>query len=138
MNKKLVLFGGRNKKANNDLYILNLDTKTWSRLLTISPPVARFGDCVISYRNKIFQFGGWVGYDKKKRIRLCKRSVYCLNLENRKWNKCVVASDVQPKHRRNAACAFVEREMFVYGGFDRTSKALNCFWSFNIKTYEWR
>jgi N-acetylneuraminic acid mutarotase len=100
MNKKIVLFGGRNKKINNDVYILNLDTKTWSRIITLHAPLPRFGDSVVSHHNQIFQFGGWVSYDRKKSIRICKNSMYCINLEDRHWSKCPVTGP-KPKARRN-------------------------------------
>ena len=58
MDRKLLLFGGRNKRQANDLYILNTDKWNWTKVFAKSPPKPRFGTSIVNFKNKVYVFGG--------------------------------------------------------------------------------
>eukprot|EP00931_Biecheleriopsis_adriatica_P101533 TRINITY_DN7664_c0_g1_i1.p1 TRINITY_DN7664_c0_g1~~TRINITY_DN7664_c0_g1_i1.p1 ORF type:complete len:4295 (+),score=1011.97 TRINITY_DN7664_c0_g1_i1:399-12887(+) len=112
----LVVFGGHGgvgyqRRAFNDVWILNLDSFRWSELQCHgNPPTPRSGHAAFRKDGCVFIFGGWSGEAQFN-------DLFMLDVENKDWSDLDLCWSVP---RWNMAVQLVEAipswRVFVFGG----------------------
>lgn len=60
---QMFIFGGINRIPNNELFVLDLDTLIWQRVLTTNSPIKRYGADLIVQSGTLILTGGYVEKD---------------------------------------------------------------------------
>ncbi|CAO3647217.1 unnamed protein product [Mucor hiemalis] len=121
--EKLYVFGGCDTSlCFNTLYILDMDTMTWSKPRTINqsgPPPCRAHSCTVVERDlgggkkshQLYIFGGGNGPDYFQ-------DVYVLDVETLIWSKPEIDHQTRPSKRRAHTTCLWEDKIIVIGGGD--------------------
>ncbi|KAK9871490.1 hypothetical protein WA026_012862 [Henosepilachna vigintioctopunctata] len=99
-----------------DLWVFNLSTKKWEKIVAPNGPSARSGHRMILLKKKIFVFGGF--HDNLRQFKYFN-DVFVFDLENYSWNK-VVASGICPSPR--SGCLMMplnDGRILIYGGYSK-------------------
>ncbi|EFA81016.1 Ras guanine nucleotide exchange factor [Heterostelium album PN500] len=130
-NNSMYVFGGDggNSGLKNDFTY----TQLWSELFTEGQrPSARFGHSAVVDGNQMLVFGGVAGSQ-------LSNDVYSLNLETKSWTLVVPASAGPVPSARSFHTATLHKGvMYVIGGQDSTTNALDDIHFFTIATNTWR
>ncbi|KAJ7124536.1 hypothetical protein C8R44DRAFT_619859 [Mycena epipterygia] len=144
VNKVLIIWGGdtttdaKSKptdKQDNDLYLLNLITREWTRVIMYGPaPVGRYGHAAtMAQGSKFIVFGGQVGGEFLNDMWSCDLN----SLRTRAtWELCEPASAERPAQRTNHVCIAFENRIIIFGGTDGQYH-YNDTWSFDLTTRMW-
>ncbi|KAL7334693.1 hypothetical protein PS15p_200283 [Mucor circinelloides] len=121
--EKLYVFGGCDTSlCFNTLYILDMDTMTWSKPRTINqqgPPPCRAHSCTVVERDlgsgkrshQLYIFGGGNGPDYFQ-------DIYVLDVETLVWSKPNIEADTRPSKRRAHTTCLWDDKIIVIGGGD--------------------
>ncbi len=132
--RKALLFGGRivNKSACNDIWLFDLDTKTWSELKPKNPPPIRFNHnfCRLN-ENTAVLFGGETSgmpfYE----------DTWLFDLSDTSWTKLEL--DTHPDGRvRFGMSQITENEVLLFGGQNMESETKQDTWLFNLENKTWK
>jgi hypothetical protein len=130
---KFFMFGGEDNRecANNNLYILDLDTLKWEKRLFIDsdiPPVLGHSLSYFQLENSLVLFGGF-----SKGV--YKNSIYFFSLEKNQWSKIECDSPL-PKGRMNHNATLIQDDLVIYAGKNE-SYNFDDMWKFNLLTKKW-
>ncbi|OCT65537.1 uncharacterized protein LOC494675 isoform X1 [Xenopus laevis] len=136
-NKKsrLVIYGGMSGCRLGDLWILDIDTLTWSKpSLNGVAPLPRSLHSATTILNKMYVFGGWVPlvmddvkvatHEKEWK---CTNTLACLNLESMSWEHIVIDTleDNIPRARAGHCAVAINTRLYIWSGRDGYRKAWN-------------
>ncbi|XP_018096565.2 host cell factor 1-like isoform X2 [Xenopus laevis] len=136
-NKKsrLVIYGGMSGCRLGDLWILDIDTLTWSKpSLNGVAPLPRSLHSATTILNKMYVFGGWVPlvmddvkvatHEKEWK---CTNTLACLNLESMSWEHIVMetSEDNIPRARAGHCAVAINTRLYIWSGRDGYRKAWN-------------
>ncbi|KAE8583587.1 hypothetical protein XENTR_v10020580 [Xenopus tropicalis] len=136
-NKKsrLVIYGGMSGCRLGDLWILDIDTLTWSKpSLNGVAPLPRSLHSATTILNKMYVFGGWVPlvmddvkvatHEKEWK---CTNTLACLNLESMSWEHIVMDTleDNIPRARAGHCAVAINTRLYIWSGRDGYRKAWN-------------
>ncbi|XP_039968044.1 host cell factor isoform X3 [Bactrocera neohumeralis] len=130
----LLIYGGMSGCRLGDLWLLEVDSMTWSKPRTRGPaPLPRSLHSATMICNKMYVFGGWVPLlinDSKsttEREWKCTNTLAVLNLDSMTWENVTVDSvdeDV-PRARAGHCAVGIQSRLYVWSGRDGYRKAWN-------------
>ncbi len=132
-NPKLIIFGGMSGCRLGDLWILHIDSMTWSKpVIGGPPPLPRSLHSATLISNRMFIFGGWVPlvmddvatHEKEWK---CTNNLACLNLETMQWEtpSMEVFEDAIPRARAGHCAVAIHNRLWIWSGRDGYRKAWN-------------
>lgn len=134
---KLIVYGGMSGCRLGDLWILSIDSMTWSKPLVSGPaPLPRSLHTATTIKDKMYVFGGWVPllmddvglkvttHEKEWK---CTNQLACLNLETMSWEelKLDTSEENMPRARAGHCAASIHTRMYIWSGRDGYRKAWN-------------
>ncbi|XP_071511998.1 uncharacterized protein [Diadema antillarum] len=132
--QKIFLFGGKHDlqadRCLSGLYVYNVEKKTWNQQQTSgTEPVAHSSAaCVVGQR--IYVFGGLIDGQAVD-------DIHCYDTDCQWWVKLTVTG-VPPSPRCDAACAAVDKFIYVFGGTGGTNMWFNDIHVFNTEKLNWK
>lgn len=134
---KLIVYGGMSGCRLGDLWILSIDSMTWSKPLVSGPaPLPRSLHTATTIKDKMYVFGGWVpllmddiglkGTTHEKEWK-CTNQLACLNLETMTWEELNLdtTEENMPRARAGHCAASIHTRMYIWSGRDGYRKAWN-------------
>ena len=132
-NPRLIIYGGMSGCRLGDLWILHIDTMTWSRPnISGNAPLPRSLHSATMISNRMFIFGGWVPlvmedvatHEKEWK---CTNNLACLNLESMAWEapSMEVFEDAIPRARAGHCAVSIHSRLWIWSGRDGYRKAWN-------------
>ncbi|KAG4078740.1 hypothetical protein HA402_015330 [Bradysia odoriphaga] len=131
----LVIYGGMSGCRLGDLWLLDIDSKVWTRPQTNGPtPLPRSLHSSTLVGHRMFVFGGWVPYtiddvkeDTHEKEWQCTNSLACLNLESMTWEEMTMdfADEFVPRARAGHCAIAIHSRLYVWSGRDGYRKAWN-------------
>lgn len=134
---KLIVYGGMSGCRLGDLWILSIDSMTWSKPLVSGPaPLPRSLHTATTVKERMYVFGGWVpllmddiglkGTTHEKEWK-CTNQLACLNLESMTWEELQLDTTEEnvPRARAGHCAASIHTRMYVWSGRDGYRKAWN-------------
>ncbi|XP_069085100.1 host cell factor 2 isoform X1 [Pleurodeles waltl] len=134
---KLYIFGGMCGHRLDDLWELDLETITWSKLETKGPaPIPRSLHTSNVIGSKMYVFGGWiplpaqeVGISAVDSEWKCTSSFSCLNLATLEW-KTFTPDSLEdkknfPRPRAGHCAVNIGARLYIWSGRDGYKKAMN-------------
>lgn len=121
--KKMYLFGGWNGlNTLNDIWVLDLEKKSWKELENSCPFGSRYRHSAVGYRNEIFIFGGIDKLQvnlKLKRLLIIKNKygdLISFSILNNSWTKVNKIENSSPSPRSFHTSVVSKGIMYVIGG----------------------
>ena len=130
---KLYLIGGKRCIfTQEELWICDLSTISWSKVKSINSSYVRFGHTALFDKSgtKIYIYGGITKYEQyPEKGFIGKQYIYCgmecLDLKTKEFNKPPMSYRIQPEYRRNHIAELVGSEMVIMGGINENNEILN-------------
>jgi len=124
---------GANKKAYNDLYVFDLDNKTWNLVgCGGKVPPERYGHSGTLVDGKLWVFGG------SNDAHLPKDDLYYLDLANMQWTEVTKEGNwPPPRFHHSAALTEDGSKIYIFGGSKTQSDHLNDMWELSLETKTW-
>lgn len=134
---KLIVYGGMSGCRLGDLWILSIDSMTWSKPMVSGPaPLPRSLHTATTIKDKMYVFGGWVpllmddvgvkvtAHEKEWK---CTNQLACLNLETMSWEDLNLDTNEEnmPRARAGHCAASIHTRMYIWSGRDGYRKAWN-------------
>jgi len=137
--QSMAVFGGRDTSDFfNDLWVLDLNTMTWSQILSYGPS-ARIGHTAIYYpdNNSMIVFGGW-------NINLQKdNDLWEFDFDTQNWTLHSPSGDLPiPRDCHAVAYDEINKRMLLFGGAGTETGAppdvyLDDMWELDLMTFAW-
>ncbi|XP_061397270.1 host cell factor-like [Musca vetustissima] len=130
----LLIYGGMSGCRLGDLWLLDIDSMTWSKPQTRGrAPLPRSLHSATMINNKMYVFGGWVPLvadDSKTTIERewkCTNTLAVLNLDTLTWQNINMeaAEDNVPRARAGHCAIGIHSRLYVWSGRDGYRKAWN-------------
>ena len=134
-NPRLIIYAGMSGCRLADLWILHIDTMTWSKpQLGGIPPLPRSLHSTTMIGQRMFVFGGWVPlvmddvkvatHEKEWK---CTNTLACLNMETMAWESLSmeVFEDAMPRARAGHCAVSIHTRLWIWSGRDGYRKAWN-------------
>uniref|UniRef100_UPI0037E976E6 host cell factor 1b n=1 Tax=Semicossyphus pulcher TaxID=241346 RepID=UPI0037E976E6 len=132
---RLIIYGGMSGCRLGDLWVLHIDSLTWSRpTLSGTAPLPRSLHSATTINNKMYVFGGWVPlvmddvkvatHEKEWK---CTNTLACLNLDTMCWETVLMDSleENVPRARAGHCSVAINSRLYVWSGRDGYRKAWN-------------
>ena len=127
-NPRLIIYGGMSGCRLADLWILHIDTKTWSKpQLAGIPPLPRSLHSATMIGARMFVFGGWVPlvmddvkvatHEKEWK---CTNTLASLNMETMAWESLSIEvfEDAMPRARAGHCAVSIHTRLWIWSGMD--------------------
>ena len=137
---KLIIYGGMSGCRLGDLWILDIDSMTWTKPMLYGPsPLPRSLHSATLIGNKMYVFGGWVplvvdtdnrggspGSLHEKEWK-CTNTLAVLNLDNMMWETVTTESfdENSPRARAGHCAVGISSRLYIWSGRDGYRKAWN-------------
>ena len=134
-NPRLIIYGGMSGCRLADLWILHIDTMTWSKPQLAGPaPLPRSLHSATMIGCRMFVFGGWVPlvmddvkvatHEKEWK---CTNTLASLNMETMTWESLSmeVFEDAMPRARAGHCAVSIHSRLWIWSGRDGYRKAWN-------------
>ncbi|KAM7364264.1 host cell factor-like [Cochliomyia hominivorax] len=130
----LLIYGGMSGCRLGDLWLLDIDTMTWSKPCTRGrAPLPRSLHSATMVNNKMYVFGGWVPLvvnDSKattEREWKCTNTLAVLNLDTMTWENVTMdtVEENVPRSRAGHCAIGIHSRLYVWSGRDGYRKAWN-------------
>lgn len=125
---KVFMFGGENpnRKPNNELWVLDVQTRTWSKPdVSGVPPEPRSSHSAVTYMDRyIVMFGGGS-------VANCYNDLVVLDTQTMAWIRPAISGPIPPI-RAGHACAVLGSLMYLIGG-GNNAKGCADMYSLNLK-----
>ncbi|XP_065371835.1 host cell factor-like [Calliphora vicina] len=130
----LLIYGGMSGCRLGDLWLLDIDTMTWSKPCTRGrAPLPRSLHSATMVNNKMYIFGGWVPLvvnDSKattEREWKCTNTLAVLNLDSMTWENVTMdtVEENVPRSRAGHCAIGIHSRLYVWSGRDGYRKAWN-------------
>jgi len=134
-NPRLIIYGGMSGCRLADLWILHIDTMTWSKpQLGGIPPLPRSLHSATMIGSRMFVFGGWVPlvmddvkvatHEKEWK---CTNTLASLNMDSMAWESLSmeVFEDAMPRARAGHCAVSIHTRLWIWSGRDGYRKAWN-------------
>lgn len=130
----LLIYGGMSGCRLGDLWLLDIDTMTWSKPCTKGrAPLPRSLHSATMINNKMYVFGGWVPLvinDSKattEREWKCTNTLAVLNLDSMTWENVTMdtVEENVPRSRAGHCAIGINSRLYVWSGRDGYRKAWN-------------
>ena len=134
-NPRLIIYGGMSGCRLADLWILHIDTMTWSKpVLGGASPLPRSLHSATMIGPRMFVFGGWVPlvmddvkvatHEKEWK---CTNTLASLNMETMAWESLSmeVFEDAMPRARAGHCAVSIHTRLWIWSGRDGYRKAWN-------------
>lgn len=132
-NPRLIIFGGMSGCRLGDLWVLHIDSMTWSKpILSGPPPLPRSLHSATVVGQRMYIFGGWVplvmddvaSHEKEWK---CTNNLSCLNMETMMWEtpSMEVFEDTIPRARAGHCSVAIHNRLWIWSGRDGYRKAWN-------------
>ncbi|CAL8106155.1 unnamed protein product [Orchesella dallaii] len=129
---RLIIYGGMCGMRLNDLYIMDVDTRVWTKPTVRGiPPAPRSMHSANVVGNIMYVFGGWTPVSDQPEVgkRKCREvqnfwkvssELHFLNLETLTWEQVMQRDDTNywPKARAGHCSAAGQTSIFIWGGKD--------------------
>ncbi|XP_026187799.1 host cell factor 1b isoform X2 [Mastacembelus armatus] len=132
---RLIIYGGMSGCRLGDLWVLNIDSLTWSKpTLSGTAPLPRSLHSATIINNKMYVFGGWVPlvmddvkvatHEKEWK---CTNTLACLNLDTMCWETVLMDSLEEniPRARAGHCSVAINSRLYIWSGRDGYRKAWN-------------
>jgi len=132
-NPRLIIYGGMSGCRLGDLWILHVDSMTWSKpQISATAPLPRSLHSATMIGNRMFIFGGWVPLVMEdvathEREWKCTNNLACLNIESMAWEtpSMEVFEDAIPRARAGHCAVSIHTRLWIWSGRDGYRKAWN-------------
>jgi len=132
--KRFYIFGGWDGlNQNNDFYVFNFDTTSWSRICSANPlPNPRCSHTVsVSHTRKaMYIFGGYGG-----KARSYLNDLWSFSFDTQTWTQLSCKGDV-PSPRSRMRMVEWDDKLYVFGGWDKNVH-FNDLFEYDIETATW-
>ncbi|XP_014256671.1 F-box only protein 42 [Cimex lectularius] len=122
----------------NDLWKLDLSTRSWSRLLTMgSYPCPKACATLVYYNNTLILYGGWT-YPSPYPLHqpwTIFNELHVYDIVANRWS--AITSTVTPPSMAGHTATVHGNNMVVFGGLDGHNSVSNDVWCLNLKTMSW-
>jgi len=131
---KLIIYAGMNGYRLNDVYILDIDSMSWSNPVTVGDiPLPRSLHTSTLLDGKMYVFGGWVPFVDETRTGgnekewKCSDSLSVLDLNTMEWENqsSKVCGGSGPRARAGHSAVEINHRIYVWSGRDGYRKAWN-------------
>ncbi|KAL0481899.1 Ras-related protein [Acrasis kona] len=124
---KFYVFGGKTIDVTSDLWCLDLETNSWTKLEYLydkeaDVPTPRYGHCSILYDNVAYIYGGCDGAGRTD------KKLYRYHVRNNKWLEPV---NIDIPSRLHHTMIFVEGDIYIYGGCNESKTCFSDFYKIN-------
>ncbi|KAL1124381.1 hypothetical protein AAG570_001010 [Ranatra chinensis] len=137
----MYVFGGCTCTSTtfNDLWMLDLSTRKWCRLLTMgSYPSPKACASLVYYNSSLVLFGGWTHpspYPLHQAWRTFNE-LHIYDIESNRWNCITNPTNAPPPMAGHSATVHGD-SMIVFGGLQGHNGGSNDVWCLNMKTHTW-
>lgn len=94
-------------------------------------PIPRFGHTAVVYKNSLYIFGGWNGYETLE-------DLYQYSFISNFWYLEKVFHGVKPPPRYRHASTIIGDSMFIFGGINTRQNKFNDLYEYSFPKREWR
>ena len=130
---KLYLIGGKKCiSSQEEIWVCDLSTISWSKIKPINNSWARFGHTAVIDRSgtKIYLYGGRTKFEKfQEEGSLDKQYSFCgieyFDLQKKEFNKPSMSFRIQPEYRRNHIAELIGNDLVIMGGINENNEILN-------------
>ena len=130
--KYLYLSGGLSTNMKQlPIWLLNMETLEWNKLLLKNTTYSRFGHTSIYYQNKIYFFGGTLKIEKSSLL----TSLEIFSFHDKSF--VVSESKGGPCKRKNHIAELIGNTMLIHGGLDEEDQILDDCFILNLLTLKW-
>eukprot|EP01064_Diplonema_japonicum_P033511 TRINITY_DN6620_c0_g2_i1.p1 TRINITY_DN6620_c0_g2~~TRINITY_DN6620_c0_g2_i1.p1 ORF type:complete len:426 (+),score=95.80 TRINITY_DN6620_c0_g2_i1:23-1279(+) len=140
----MVVFGGRNARCNNELWVYNFIAKTWRECGAEVPcgafdkPKARAGHTAVVVNNKsMFMFGGVAEHPTTGAHSRWLNDLWVLDLKTYRWQLMRTKGGYIPTKRKGHTSVAYKNSMFIFGGGQDDLTLNNDLWEFNYVIKKW-
>nr|XP_039262989.1 host cell factor 2-like isoform X1 [Styela clava] len=132
---KLIIYGGMSGCRLGDLWVLDIDTMTWTNpKIGGVPPLPRSLHSATLIKDRMFVFGGWVpllmedlkalSHEKEWK---CTNTLTSLNLKTRSWEALSLEmfDESSPRARAGHCAVNINSRLYIWSGRDGYRKAWN-------------
>ena len=138
--KYLYLVGGKRCiYSEEELWICDMSTVTWSKIKSINSTFARFGHTANFDKSgsKIYLYGGVNKYEQFQSFKEIPNlyvfcGLECYDIKTREFYKPPISYRIQPEYRRNHIAELVGNELIIMGGINENNEILNDVHSLNL------
>lgn len=136
----MYVFGGCTSTCTtfNDLWRLDLDTRTWVRPITLgSYPSPKASATMLYYKKSFILFGGWSHPSRFPLHQQWKlfNELHVYSIEKNRWNVINTLETPPPMSAHSASIH--GNNMIVFGGILRGFRNSSDVWCLNLDTYSW-
>ncbi|XP_072173191.1 uncharacterized protein [Diadema setosum] len=132
--QKIFLFGGKHElqadRCLSGLHVYNVEKKTWDQQQTSGTEPVAHGSTACVVGQRIYVFGGLIDGQAVD-------DIHCYDTDCQWWVKLNVTG-VPPSPRCDAACAAVDKFIYVFGGTGGTNMWFNDIHVFNTEKLHWK
>ena len=131
---KVVLFGGYNKLAMNDIHYLDLKRGIWQNISVSKGkrPTERYGHSAVYHKGNIIIFGGEYKYNTEIRMRETMCDLWAYNVANNEFQVISQGQKLICEPRKDHAMAQVGINLIIHGGINSRGIMLDDLVSFNF------
>eukprot|EP01059_Diplonema_ambulator_P013205 TRINITY_DN23727_c0_g2_i1.p1 TRINITY_DN23727_c0_g2~~TRINITY_DN23727_c0_g2_i1.p1 ORF type:complete len:349 (+),score=82.19 TRINITY_DN23727_c0_g2_i1:52-1047(+) len=137
----MVVFGGRDSKCNNELWIFDFVQKSWRKMNyegAYEKPKARAGHTAVVVNNKsMFMFGGVAEHPQTGAHSRWLNDLWVLDLKTFQWQMIRSKSGYLPTKRKGHTAVAYRSSMFIFGGGQDDLTLNNDLWEFNYVLKKW-
>eukprot|EP01064_Diplonema_japonicum_P013587 TRINITY_DN21139_c0_g1_i1.p1 TRINITY_DN21139_c0_g1~~TRINITY_DN21139_c0_g1_i1.p1 ORF type:complete len:409 (+),score=52.18 TRINITY_DN21139_c0_g1_i1:46-1272(+) len=136
----MIVFGGRDNKCFDDLWLLCLTTKTWKSVdQSAQKPIPRAGHTAVVHNDIMYIFGGVADHAGVHNWWL--NDLWALNLKTYEWSRIPSLGCLTPDRRKGHTAVVHNNKMYVFGGGqDDANNSLllfNDIWELDFETERW-
>ena len=136
----LYLIGGKRCiYTDEELWICNMSTVTWSKIKSNNSTFVRFGHTANFDRSgsKIYLYGGVNKFEQFQELKeVPNLYVYCglecYDLKTKEFYKPPISYRIQPEYRRNHIAELIGNDLVIMGGINENNEVLNDVHSLNL------
>lgn len=121
VDQSLIVFGGSDGSATNDLHLYDLEKHTWSVARPLEPPPARQAHSAARHGRSVVVAGGCAPSEVRGS---CFSDVWSYSLDNNTWSRRSASGEGAWSPREGHSANFVAGKMFAIGGCEL---GLECF-----------
>jgi len=134
--ESMIIFGGRNMRCTNDVWILHVPTMCWTRPdIPSQQPCSRAGHTAIVEDGMMYVFGG---VKDGSQPQPWLDDLHKLDLKAMTWEVVAATTDRKPQPRKGHTAVSHNGRMIIFGGGQEDNLMFSDMWSFDYAQKVWQ
>ena len=137
----MLVFGGRNTRCNNELWMYSFVDKTWSEVVApkdTALPTARAGHTAVMMEDGyMLLFGGVAENPTSGQHSWWLNDLWAFDVQGKTWSQVLTKGGQVPAERKGHTAVTHRHSMFVFGGGQDDLSLTSDLWEFNHHTKKW-